>query len=148
MYYYLFNYIINESIIDYNLYLDIKDTRSSIKNEKLKQELAEENKKALYEIEVVQDKVKYLDEITNSKKQMAKQIKQIDETINNEKLLEKELEKRRKKMGKKSQLLNKQYLKALLSDERRKIIEKILKTPSMTYLKHFIFLKKYVNLDL
>lgn len=101
------------------------------KNEKLKQELAEENKKALYEIEVVQDKVKYLDEITNSKKQMAKQIKQIDETINNEKLLEKELEKRRKKMGKKSQLLNKQYLKALLSDERRKIIEKMQK---LTYL--------------
>lgn len=36
MYYYLFNYIITEGIINYNIYLDIKDTRSSSKNEKLK----------------------------------------------------------------------------------------------------------------
>lgn len=36
MYYYLFNYIISENIIDYNIYLDIKDSRSGIKNEKLR----------------------------------------------------------------------------------------------------------------
>lgn len=36
MYYYLFNYIITEGLVNYNIFLDIKDTRSSMKNEKLK----------------------------------------------------------------------------------------------------------------
>ena len=40
-------------------------------------------------------------------------------------------------MGKKSQLLNKQYLKALLSDERRKIIEKMQKLTSLMNPKNY-----------
>ncbi len=51
MYYYLFNYIISESIINYNIFLDIKDTRSSLKNEKLKEILNHYN---IYNVNKVQ----------------------------------------------------------------------------------------------
>ena len=36
MYYFLFNYIISEGLVNYNIFLDIKDTRSYMKNLKLK----------------------------------------------------------------------------------------------------------------
>lgn len=51
MYYHLFNYIISESIVNYNIFLDIKDTRSSIKNEKLKNILNHSN---IYNVSRVQ----------------------------------------------------------------------------------------------
>lgn len=37
MYYYLFDYIITENLVNYNIFLDIKDTRSSLKNKKLRE---------------------------------------------------------------------------------------------------------------
>lgn len=51
MYYCLFNYIISESLINYNIFLDIKDTQSSIKNEKLKDILSHYN---IYNVSKVQ----------------------------------------------------------------------------------------------
>lgn len=51
MYYYLLNYIVTESIIDYNIYLDIKDSRSVMKNRKLAEIL---NKYNIFNVKKVQ----------------------------------------------------------------------------------------------
>ncbi len=51
MYYYLFNHIITESLVNYNIFLDIKDTRSSMKNDKLKNIL---NHYGIYNVNKVQ----------------------------------------------------------------------------------------------
>ena len=51
MYYYLLNYIVSESIIDYNIYLDIKDSRSAMKNRKLAEILRKYN---IYNVKKVQ----------------------------------------------------------------------------------------------
>ena len=51
MYYCLLNYIVSESIIDYNIYLDIKDSRSAMKNRKLAEILSKYN---IYNVKKVQ----------------------------------------------------------------------------------------------
>lgn len=115
------------------------------KNEKLKKELYEERKKALEEIDVVKNKAQYLEKITNNKKMMTKQIKNIDEMLNDEKLLLQELEKRKQQMGKKSKLLNNQYLRAMLSQERRDLIEKIQKSTSLMNPKNYVTNKRRIE---
>lgn len=101
------------------------------KNEKIKKEFVEEKNKVNKEIEIVKNKALYLEKITADKKEVTKKIKRIDEIINNDELLEEELKFRKQKLGKKSKLLNKQYLKAILSNERRMLIENLEK---LTYL--------------
>ena len=107
-------------------------------NKKFKEKLLEERKKLQDEIEIIKDKPKYLEELTKAKKEMTKKIKQIDETINSEKLLEKELEKRKMESSKRSKLLNKQYLRALLNEERRIIMEKMQKLTSIMNPKNYV----------
>ena len=100
-------------------------------NEKIKKEFIEEKNKINKEIEIVKNKALYLEKITSDKKEVTKKIKRIDEIINNDELLEEELKVRKQKLGKKSKLLTKQYLKAILSNERRMLIENLEK---LTYL--------------
>lgn len=115
------------------------------KNDKLKKELYEERKKALEEINIVKNKAQYLEKITDNKKKMAKQIKNIDEILNDESLLEKELEKRKQNLGKKSKLLNSQYLRAMLSQERRNLIEKMQKSTSLMNPKNYVTNKRRIE---
>lgn len=115
------------------------------KNNKLKKELYDERKKALEEIEVVKNKAQYLEKITNNKKKMTKQIKNIDEILNDEELLKQELEKRKQKLGKKSNLLNDQYLRAILSQERRELLEKIQKSTSLMNPKNYVANKRKIE---
>ena len=115
------------------------------KNDKLKKELYEERKKALEEINIVKNKAQYLEKITDNKKKMAKQIKNIDEILNDESLLKKELEKRKQNLGKKSKLLNSQYLRAMLSQERRNLIEKMQKSTSLMNPKNYVTNKRRIE---
>ena len=114
-------------------------------NKKFKPQLEEERKQAKQELEVVQDKAKYLEQITSNKKAMTKQIKRIDEILNDEKLLQKELEIRKQKLGKKSKLLNNQYLRALLNQERRTLMEKMHKLTTIMNPKNYVANKRFVE---
>ena len=114
-------------------------------NKKIKTQLEEERKQAKEELEVVQDKARYLEQITKNKKTMAKQIKQIDEILNDEKLLQKELELRKQKLGKKGNLLNNQYVRALLNQERRTLMEKMQKLTAIMNPKNYVANKRNIE---
>lgn len=107
-------------------------------NKKFKEKLIEERKKIEEEIEIIKDKPKYLEKLTKNKKELTRKIKQIDEIINNDNLLEKELAKRKKEMGKKGQLLNKQYLKFILGEERKNTIDKMQKISLIMNPKNYV----------
>ena len=114
-------------------------------NKKIKTQLEEERKQAKEELEVVQDKARYLEQITKNKKTMAKQIKQIDEILTDEKLLQKELELRKQKLGKKGNLLNNQYVRALLNQERRTLMEKMQKLTAIMNPKNYVANKRNIE---
>lgn len=112
------------------------------KTPKTKEKWAQEKKNIEKELEVIADKARYLEELTKSKKQMTKQIKKIDEILNNEMLLDKELKKRKEKDDKRSKILNKQYLRALLNEERRMLVEKLKKATIQMNPRNYVSNKR------
>lgn len=131
----------NAIILYKNIYLVLSVILAE-KNEKFRKELEQERKNAKEELEILKDKAKYLEQITKNKKTMTKQIKQIDEMLNDESLLLDELEKRKTKLGKKGKLLNNQYLRALLNEERRNLIAKMQKLTSIMNPKNYVTNKR------
>ena len=115
------------------------------KNPKIKEKWLLEKKEIEKELEIIADKARYLEEITKNKKQMTKQIKKIDEMLNNTMLLEKELNRRKQKDDKRSKILNKQYLRALLSEERRILVERLQKATIQMNPKNYVSNKRRLD---
>ncbi len=114
-------------------------------NTKMKEELIQENKATLEELEIIKNKAKYLEKLTKDKKELTKRIKEIDEIVNNEDLLKKELEKRKKSNEKMSKVLNLSYLKGVLNEERRALIEKIQKNTQIMNPKNYVKNKQFLE---
>ena len=110
----------------------------SERNKKIKEELEKGNKATLEELEIIKNKAKYLEKITKDKKELTKRIKEIDEIINSPELLKKELENRKKTNDKMSKFLNISYLRGLLNEERKVLIEKIQKNTMLMNPKNFV----------
>ena len=115
------------------------------KNKKFKDELLIERKKCIEELEIIKDKARYLEKLTKEKKNMTNTIKHIDELLNSEKLLKEELEIRKEKNDKKSKILNIQYLKAILKEERKTLVEKMQNNTSMMNPKNYVANKNRIE---
>ena len=115
------------------------------KNPKTKEKWLQEKKNIEKELEIIADKVRYLEELTKSKKLMTKQIKKIDEMLNNQVLLDKELKRRKAKEDKRSKILNKQYLRALLNEERRVLVDKLQKATIQMNPRNYVSNKRKLD---
>ena len=63
-------------------------------NKKLKNELQNEKKEIETKLAKIEDNEQFIQEVSNEKRRLTKQIKQMDETLNNRNMLQREYEKR------------------------------------------------------
>lgn len=131
-----------------NFYPKLFTTLAMLKYEKspkVKEKWLQQKKTIEKELEIIADKARYLEELTKNKKQMTKQIKKIDEILNNNALFVKELNRRKQKDDKRSKVLNKQYLRALLNEERRILVERLQKATVQMNPKNYVANKRKLD---
>lgn len=92
---------------------------------------------------------RYLTEIANKKKILAKKIQKIDITINDKELLDMEYERRNEKRPLEKKIFSMKVLRKMMQEERKKMMEKLeeytnLMNPQM-FLKRQEDLKKYLE---
>lgn len=92
------------------------------KNQREKKRLLEEKEDLQKELERLQNKKELLDEISKTKKEALKRIKQIDTIISDKKLLEEEYVKRNEKRPEYNKIISLKHLTEILNKERRKVI--------------------------
>ena len=92
------------------------------KNEREKKRLLEEKEDLQKELERLENKKELLEEISVSKKETLRRIKQIDTIISDKKLLEEEYIKRNEKRPEYNKIINLKHLTEILNKERRKLM--------------------------
>lgn len=106
------------------------------KKEKNKLIIEKENIKK--ELEKMEDKKTYLQNLANNKKEIGKKIKQIDETINNKILIKQEFNLRNKKLNKEDKIFSLSDLYDVMEKERKQLmIELNLCAGFMDPIKYF-----------
>ena len=76
------------------------------------------------ELEKMQDKEKFIEEITQNKKEIKKRIKQIDETINNKNMLQEEYIKRNEQLPLEKKIFSMKILSKIMAEEKEKNLKK------------------------
>ena len=131
--------------------LEANDTEYNEKFEKIKKE-----KEA--RLELFNDKMSFINQITEEKKEYTKEIEKIDKILNNNELLKKEYYARNEKLPNKEKIFSVSYLVGILDKERIKLIEKIDECNKIILPKEFVeqkskleeevkFLEEIVKLD-
>ena len=131
--------------------LEANDTEYNEKFEKIKKE-----KEA--RLELFNDKMSFINQITEEKKEYTKEIEKIDKILNNNELLKKEYYARNEKLPNKEKIFSVSYLVGILDKERIKLIEKIDECNKIILPKEFVeqkskleeevkFLEEIIKLD-
>lgn len=90
----------------------------------------------------MQDNKEYLENISNKKKKINKEIKKIDTFLNDDKLLKDEYEKRNSKLENKQKIFSVSHLRIMLEKERKKYLEQIKILNKQMEPKEFVNIKK------
>lgn len=77
------------------------------------------------ELEKLNNKVAYLENVTKMKKKITKQIEKIDKMLNNKELLQKEYEQRNEKLPNKEKIFSIRHLIKRIEEERQQYVEQI-----------------------
>ena len=115
------------------------------RNKSEKTRLLDEKEWDEQELGKLEDKEKFIIELTNTKKQKAKEIKKIDKMLNNQKLLEEEFEKRNSKLSEYKKIFSVDNLVGTLKKERRKALNEITECNNMLDAKKYV--KRKEELD-
>ena len=97
------------------------------------------------EVERLKDNVSYLEEITNTKKELTKKIEKIDKMINNQEQLKKEYDKRNAKLPNKDKIFSVRQLVNKMEVERQEYIDKIKECNDLLEPKSYVARKEKVN---
>lgn len=111
------------------------------KNQREKKRLLEEKEDLEKELRRLQNKKELLDEISVSKKEALKRIKQIDTIISDKKLLEKEYIKRNEKRPEYNKIISLKHLTEILNKERRKLMTTIEENNKLLDPKNYVKVK-------
>lgn len=130
---------LQKEIIEKIIKIAILQENSS--NKELEEQAKEEKENIEQEYLNFQDSSKYLVELGNKKKNLAKKIKKIDQTINDRDLLDIEYEKRNEKLPLEKKIFSMRVLKKILQEEREKLILKMEEYANL--MNPNTFLKKY-----
>lgn len=132
-----------EKIISIFCKISIEENIKSDENEfELWKQKKEETK---LQLEKLQDNVKYLNEITNAKKEITKKIEKIDKILNNEELLKKEYEKRNLKLPNKEKIFSVRQLQNKMEVERQEYIDEIKKYNELLEPKSYVERKEKIE---
>ena len=104
--------------------------------------ILERKKVAEKEIKAMENKEKYLEDISNQKKELEKKIKQIDIILNNKELLAKEYEKRNENLPLDKKIFSKRVLKNKMQEERYDLIMQLQKYNDKMNSKKFLQVQK------
>ncbi len=97
------------------------------------------------ELEKLDNKKEYLEEITKQKKKYTKQIEKIDKMLNNKTELQKEYEQRNEKLPNKEKIFSIRHLINRLEIERQEYVDKIKECNNLIDPKGFVTRKYEVN---
>ena len=112
-----------------------------------KKRLIEEKQTIQNELNYMEDKKKYLLDLTNEKKRVNKQIKQIDKMLNDKKKLEEEFEKRNLELFDESKIFSLFQLSKILIKERKRNLNKIEDINNYLEPKNYIKYKQKKERD-
>ena len=120
------------------------------RNKTEKTRLIDEKKWDEKELLRLKDKQKLVEELTQTKKKKAKEIKKIDKMLSNQKLLEAEFEKRNKKLSEYRKIYSVENLAGTLKKERKKAMNEIADCNKLLDAKEYVKRKEEIekNLDL
>ena len=108
------------SLLD-NLIIGFNLTDSeSLKTEK--QETYTKNKELL---NLMEDKVKFLEKVSNDKKNIVAKIKKIDKILNDKKLLQEEYDKRNKLLSQENKIFSLSHLASMVEEEREESLKEL-----------------------
>ncbi len=111
------------------------------KNEREKKRLLEEKEDLQKELERLENKKELLEEISVSKKETLRRIKQIDTIISDKKLLEEEYIKRNEKRPEYNKIINLKHLTEILNKERRKLMTAMEQNNKLLDPKNYVNVK-------
>ena len=131
-----YNEIDAEKILDliYRLSILVCIERNDAENKRLQTERKKDEK----ELKRLKDKEGLVEELTELKKQKAKEIKKIDKTINNNELLIKEFNKRNEKLPKYKKIFGPDVLLGTLKREREKLLTEIDEANKLLDAKNYV----------
>lgn len=118
------------------------------KNKREKERLLEEKDILQKELNRLTDKQTLLSEISNSKKESLKRIKQLDTILNNKKLLEEEYIKRNEKRAEYNKIFSLSHLTEILNKERKKLLTSIEENNRLLEPKFYIQAKENLESQL
>lgn len=107
------------------------DAEYNKKFEKIKQEKEER-------LKLFNNKKTFINQITEEKKELTKEIERIDKILNNNELLKKEYYARNEKLANKDKIFSVSYLVGILDKERVSLIEKIDECNKLILPKEFV----------
>ncbi len=108
------------------------------RNKSEKARLLDEKEWDEQELEKLGDKEKLVIDLTNTKKQKAKEIKKIDKILNDTNLLREEFERRNSKLSEYKKIFSVENLAATLKKERRKALNEIDECNKMLDAKQYV----------
>ena len=134
---------VKEKIIEYlekiSILLEMKYNKNA--KEKILQEKIKNEEK----LDKILDNAKFVQELTEKKKALTKQIKKIDETLNNDSLLQSEYEKRNEDLPLEEKIFSMRILSKIMAEERESKIKKIEKLNDLLNPQKFIEYKKLLE---
>ena len=114
-----------------------------LKNNKVyKEKIIKRKREIKKELDAMENKAKYLEDITKYKRKIIEKIKNVDLVLNNKEELTKEYEKRNKDLPLQNKIFSKRVLKSILAKEREEYLLELKKCNDKINPKKFIILKK------
>ncbi len=111
-------------------------------DKKQKDEMLKEKKRIDEKLIYLQNNKKFIENITEQKKKLVKEIKNIDETINNKDLLQEEYKRRNKDLPLEQKIFSIRILLNLMSEERDKKIQELEDLNEILNPRKFVKYKK------
>lgn len=115
------------------------------KNERERNRLLEEKADLESELSRLDNKKELLNEISNSKKEAFKKIKEIDNILNDKKMLEEEYINRNQKRAQYNKIFNISHLTEILNKERKKLLLSIEQNNKLLEPKYYLKTKENIQ---
>ncbi|MCI8383509.1 MAG: hypothetical protein HFJ33_01295 [Clostridia bacterium] len=94
----------------------------------------------------VQDNQKFVQELTQEKRQLTKQIKQMDETLNNKEMLQEEYRKRNEFLPLEEKIFSSRILSKMMAEERTEKLNRLEKINTLLNPQKFVAFKKELEI--
>ena len=117
-------------------------------NKTYKEEIHKRKKTTQKELNAMNNKIKYLEDISEYKKKILKLIRKIDIILNDKERLAKEYEKRNKDLPLSQKIFSKNVLKKILSNEREEYLLELKKCNDKMNSKNFLKLRQKYEYEL